>query len=118
MVQKFTDFKRQLLEEYVNNITKEQLIELNKLGLTPFKKEQLDSNTIEEALSKQKMGWIVYPQPSDEKIKKAVADAAHIKRKIVSSIEEIEEVDEASKTDPKFNKQITVDSNIYFIISF
>lgn len=50
MVQKFTDFKRKLLEEYVNNITKEQLIELNRLGLTPFKKGSLESSNIEEAL--------------------------------------------------------------------
>ena len=50
MVQKFTDFKRKLLEEYVNNITKEQLVELSVLGLTPFKKGSLDSSNIEEAL--------------------------------------------------------------------
>ena len=51
MVQKFTDFKRKLLEEYVNNITKEQLTELYNLGLAPFKKGSLDESNIEQALT-------------------------------------------------------------------
>lgn len=51
MIQKFTDFKRKLLEEYVNNITKEQLLELHKLGLTPFAKDALDSSTVDKALT-------------------------------------------------------------------
>ena len=54
MIQKFTDFKRKLLEEYVNNITKEQLIALDKLGLTPFKRGSLDSGNVEDALTKFK----------------------------------------------------------------
>lgn len=54
MVAKFTKFKRQLLEETVNNVTKEQLLELNRLGLSPFKKGILDNSNIEEALQRFK----------------------------------------------------------------
>ena len=68
MIQKFTDFKRKLLEEYVNNITKEQLIELNKLGLTPFGRGALDSSNIDEALIKFKENLLslsAYPEFED-----------------------------------------------------
>lgn len=54
MVAKFTKFKRQLLEETINNVTKEQLLELNRLGLSPFKKGSLDSSNIDEALQRFK----------------------------------------------------------------
>lgn len=68
MVQKFTDFKRKLLEEYVSNITKDQLLELNNLGLTPFAKGSIDSSNIEEALTKFKENLLslsAYPEFED-----------------------------------------------------
>lgn len=68
MVQKFTDFKRKLLEEYVNNITKEQFYELDKLDLTPFKKGSIDDSNIEEALTKFKENLLslsAYPEFED-----------------------------------------------------
>lgn len=68
MVQKFTDFKRKLLEEYVNNITKEQFYELDKLDLTPFKKGSIDDSNIEEALTKFKenlLSLAAYPEFED-----------------------------------------------------
>ena len=68
MIQKFTEFKRKLLEEYVNNITKEQLIELNKLGLTPFERGALDSSNVDEALTKFKdnlLSLSAYPEFED-----------------------------------------------------
>lgn len=67
VIQKFTDFKRKLLEESVNNITKEQLIELNDLGLAPFGKA-LDSSNIDEALTKFKenlQSLLAYPEFED-----------------------------------------------------
>lgn len=68
MVQKFTDFKRKLLEEYVNNITKEQLTELYNLGLSPFAKGSLDSSTINQAITQFKENLLslqAYPEFED-----------------------------------------------------
>lgn len=68
VIQKFTDFKRKLLEESVNNITKEQLIELNDLGLAPFGKGALDSSNVNEALTKFKenlQSLLAYPEFED-----------------------------------------------------
>ena len=68
MIQKFTDFKRKLLEEYVNNITEEQLTELYNLGLAPFVKGSLDSSTMDQALTQFKESLLslsAYPEFED-----------------------------------------------------
>lgn len=68
VVQKFTYFKRKLLEESVKNITKEQLIELTNLGLSPFSKGSITDENAEEAITKFKDNFqslLAYPEFED-----------------------------------------------------